>query len=98
MVNSKSVFHLNEDIYVLAEINEVSVDHRFKIEVYHDSIFWWANADESTSFTDVEGVWGQSYDTLSQLAEEEGIFTFKVYLDIGQGYQFLEQKEVEVIP
>lgn len=83
-VNPKTVFTAGETAYCLTEMNNVYVDHRYKVEVWKDSVFFW---DYSSNWNTVgQYPWEYSIFTPSQSNAPAGSYEFKIFLDVGNGF------------
>jgi len=86
-IGVKSEFQVGERIYLMTQIRNVYLRHRYKVELYREGTFLW---DYSTEFMDVDSGWVYSnfypyYDNA-----RPGQYEFRVYLDTGDGFDRLE--------
>ena len=83
----KDDFNLNETIHfgVFADVN---VTHTWRIEAYHDGNLWWGQTSEERDSLN------HSFYSLNQEVTVVGTYTFKVFLDTGDGLELIGEKSV----
>ena len=89
-VDPRDSFSQSENIWLLLEMKNIVVDHRFKMELYCNDVFWW-DYTEDWRYVGQWG-WGYSYFSPCQGATGAGNYEFRVFLDIGEGFELFESK------
>ena len=84
-------FQINDTIHfgVFAEVN---VPHTWRIEMYHnngDDPWWGQDSDSRDALA-------HSFHSLNQEVSTTGTFTFKVFMDIGNGFEYVGEKSIVV--
>lgn len=86
---AKTRFFIDEEINVFTEITDVTVGYRTKLECYkNDALVWQQGENDSfqTVTEEIEKVTEHWQTTFS----EEGTYTFKFFVDIGEGWELQE--------
>ncbi len=86
-VDPRDSYVVGEKIYALAKLKNVYNDHRWKAELYKSGTMMW---DYETSWNQVGTGW--SYGNFIPYYENAqlGDYEFKIYLDMGSGFEFLD--------
>lgn len=92
-INQKTQFNTGEKVYLMVQTRSVYADHRYKVELYRDNNKLW---EYSTDWLNVGSGWAYSnfypyYDNA-----RAGNYTFKSYIDVGQGYTQLASTSFSV--
>lgn len=79
----------------MAELKDITVNDRLKIEVWGNGYYWWTQGEDSP-FTEASGVLDRAYLHFEQETEETGEFLFRTFIDIRSGWKFLEETTATV--
>ena len=92
-VDPRTQFTQGEDVYLVAQVRNIYVDHSWKIELYREGHFQW---DHETPINNVSGSWtfGNFYPYYQNA--QPGNYEFKVYIDAGSGYVLLSENPFTV--
>ena len=93
-IATAKVFSPKDDIYIFSEIQNVTVNHRFKVEVYHNGKFFWKIEED---WRNVGNGWEYSFFSPYQSHSEIGDYEAVVTLDYGKGYKLLKKIQFSVI-
>ncbi|MCW1892451.1 MAG: M23 family metallopeptidase [Candidatus Uhrbacteria bacterium] len=88
--NPKTVFERGETVYGFISIDNVFVNHRFRVETYLDGSYQW---QWTTGWSDVGGqMWGHNYfwPTANDMAMGNWVFRFYIDVNDGTGFTFLD--------
>lgn len=84
----KLTFTQGETVYGLVRINNVMANHRFRVDVYKNDVYQWQSIG---NWSDVgEWGWEKSYFWPTMGNAQPGNWKFKVYLDVGGGFNLLD--------
>jgi fibronectin type 3 domain-containing protein len=92
--DQKTEFTQGSSIYCLAVLQNISVNHRIKVDVYKDGYYLWTWGDGNWNI--VNGTWTYSNAIVQQSNAAPGNYQFNIYLDIGNGYQQIDVKTCHV--
>jgi hypothetical protein len=93
-IDPKTVFKAGERVYLLAQIKNVYVDHRWKLETYGDGRLLW---DHVTDVVDVgNGFFYSNYQPFYG-NPTPGNYTYKLYIDTGSGFEQIDELDFRVI-
>lgn len=82
-----------DDIYLLSQVRNIYVDHRWKVETFRNGGFIW---QYETPLNKVESGWTYGNFTPVQFNAQAGNYEFKVYIDTGLGFKQLDSKTFTV--
>ncbi|MFH1427301.1 MAG: hypothetical protein ABIG60_02110 [Patescibacteria group bacterium] len=82
-INPSDNFLRGQPFYLLSKLKDVYVNHRWRAEVYYNNIFWY---QYTSPWQQVTGVWEYTNLILPMSNPPAGEIMFKVYLDIGWGF------------
>jgi len=85
-LGQKSSFKKGETVYLLAQIRSISINHRYKAELYKSGTKQWEN---STDWISAAGGMPYSNYVTSLPYAQEGSYEFRVFADFGYGFQQL---------
>ncbi len=87
IVNRSETFDEGDRVYILAQAENVSVDHEWKIEFYRDGVFQW---DTSSGRHIVSGTWG--YSNFYPYADNAsaGLYEARVFMQTDADFEYLE--------
>jgi fibronectin type 3 domain-containing protein len=92
-LDQKTEFTQGASIYCLAVLRNVSVNHRIKVDVFKDGYYSWTCGGD---WNVVNGTWAYSNAIVQQSNAAPGNYQFKIYLDVGSGYQQVDSKTCHV--
>jgi len=85
-IGQRSIFSKGETVYLLAQIRNISTNHRYTAELYKSGIKQWEN---STDWINVGGGMPYSNYVTNLPYAQEGSYEFRVFADFGFGFQQL---------
>ena len=85
-IGQRSTFSKGETVYLLAQIRNIYVNHRFKVELYKSGNKQWENSSDWIYAG--SGITYSNYVTSLPYAEE-GSYEFRVHGDFGSGFSLL---------
>ena len=85
-IGQSSTFQRGSNVYLLAQIRNISVNHRYKAELYRSGVKQWEN---STAWINVAGNLPYSNYVTNQPNALEGNYEYRVFADFGAGFQLL---------
>ena len=93
---SKTTFAYGQTVYVMAGFQNLYVDHRYKSVNYLNGRYQW---EWATPWNRV-GAWGwpRGYFWPTFTRPRSGNWTSKIYIDTGEGFQFVTEKRFTVEP
>ncbi|RLC37785.1 hypothetical protein DRH27_03510 [Candidatus Falkowbacteria bacterium] len=93
-VDPRTQFSQGEDVYLLAQVRNIYVDHKWKIELYREGQYQWKY---ETPLNNVGSGWsfGNFYPYYQNA--QLGNYEFKVYIDTGSGYELLSENPFTVM-
>ncbi|MEA2007372.1 MAG: PKD domain-containing protein [Patescibacteria group bacterium] len=93
-INQKSTFNLGQYIHVLSRATEINVNHKWKIDIFHEDNYWWTMESPQRTATD------DDFFSFSQEGHTAGTYTFKVHLITIDDSQlhWLQNVDAEVLP
>ncbi len=93
-IEAQNEFAVGDTVYLLVQIRDVYVNHRYKVELYKDNNLLW---EYETQWQDVGAGWkyGNFYPFYKNA--QGGDFVFKTYIDTGDGYKDLAQVPFKVL-
>jgi len=94
-VNPKTTFVQGHNAYCLAVLHNICVNHRVKVDVYQNGAYSWTWG--SGNWNIVGSGWTYSNAVVVNSQVSVGSYQFKIYLDIGSGYQLIDTKNITVI-
>jgi hypothetical protein len=75
-------------------INDVYANHRWKVQTYKDGVYQW---NWLTGWNDVGyWSWSKAYFWPSLSNASSGSWEFQVYVDAGNGFQYIDSSRVVV--
>lgn len=80
-------FNLNDTIH-FGVFADVTISHTWRIEAYYNGNLWWGQTLENREALD------HSFYFLNQTVTITGTFTFKVFLDAGNGLEQIDEKNI----
>ena len=86
--SQKDVFAFGEDIH-FGVTADVDTSHTWRIEVWHDGNFWWGQDSSARNSQN------HSFHSLIQTTHLSGTYTFKIFLDTGEGLEYVGEKNVD---
>lgn len=94
-VNPRSSFYVGDTVYLLSQLNDVFVDHEWKMEVWKNGSFQWA---WPSGWLDVDNVNGWGYSNFAPYIQNvsAGNYELKLYLDDGNGFFLIDSKPFTV--
>ncbi|PLX21824.1 hypothetical protein C0584_01840 [Candidatus Parcubacteria bacterium] len=94
-VGNKSVFTEGEDVHLVAQVRNIQVDHRYRVELHQGEETMWGY---DTEWLDVGPGWKYSNFFPVYTNAEVGSYEFWYYLDTGEGFEYFGKKAFEVVP
>jgi len=94
-VNPRTSFNNGDTVYLLAQLDDVFIDHEWKMEVWKDGSFQWT---WPSGWVDVDNVNGWGYSNFAPYIENvsAGNYELKLYLDDGSGFSLIDTKPFSV--
>lgn len=92
--NRGSVFNVGQDVYTLVRMNQITVNHRYKVEAVQNGSYRW---EWTSSWNVVNDMWqyGHFWPALSNASA--GQWQFHIYVDTGNGFEYLDSVSFSVI-
>ena len=87
-------FTQGNTFYCLAVLRNVYVNHRIKVDIYKDSVYAWTWGNGSWNI--VSGTWTYSNAIVQMQNAAPGKYEFRIFLDVGSGYQQIDSKTCQV--
>jgi hypothetical protein len=91
--DQKTEFTQGSSIYCLAVLQNISVSHQIKVDIYKDGYYYWT---WNGGWNVVNGSWTYSNAIVQQSNAAPGNYQFNIYLDVGNGYQQIDVKTCHV--
>jgi hypothetical protein len=85
-IGQKTSFSKGETVYLLAQIRNININHRYKAELYKSGNKQWEN---STDWITAGGTMPFSNYVTSLPYAQEGSYEFRIFADFGYGFQQL---------
>ncbi|HTX86976.1 MAG TPA: hypothetical protein VMC41_02845, partial [Candidatus Nanoarchaeia archaeon] len=92
--NVRTRFVQGGNICCLAVFNNVFVNHRIKVDIYKDGAYSWTWGNGSWNV--VSGTWAYSNAIVMNQNVGAGQYEFRIFIDIGNGYQQVDSKNCSV--
>ena len=88
-VNSGTTFSTGDNVYLMTQIRNILVDHRYKVEFYSEGQLAWSY---ETELLEVGSGWSYSNFYPTYYNAQAGNYEFWYYLDTGNGYSLGDKK------
>ena len=93
-VNPRTLFNAGANVFLVTQARDVRVNHRWKVETYREGTLLWTH---TTPLNIVGSGWSYSNFDPANYNSTIGNYQFKVYLDVGTGFQLMDTKSFSVI-
>lgn len=89
-VNPRTSFSRGATVYVITQVRDVRVNHRWRIETYrNNSLLWTYNS----SWNNLNGmIWPHSSAVTSNYNSDYGNYEFRIFFDDGSGFRQVDSK------
>lgn len=82
----RNVFAMHEHVYGLVRVDNIYVDHRFKVRTYRNGNFEWESQGEWVRGVPAEWGWAKTYYWTHMDNASAGDWQFRFYIDTGNGF------------
>jgi|GEM_PF-1760253 len=92
-LNPKTNFSVGEKVQLLVKLKDITVDHRYKLEVMRNGVYWWSNI---ASWNYVLTKWGYGNYTPYQMNSPAGTYKFRIFIQTEKTTEYILLSELDI--